>query len=134
MLKDIAALLNMNEDEIRDHPHLLINVFDREHRVLFWNQRCEKYFGIREEEALGKTLEDLIPYTRNNKKMVYLEKALSGRPVYIADDRYDKQNGVYDQVVLPLKDEEGEVFAAVNIVIDLAVMKSGNRKFAFFQQ
>lgn len=134
MLKDIAALLNMNEDEIRDHPHLLINVFDREHRVLFWNKKCEKYFGIREDEALGKTLEDILPYTRDNKKMVYLHKALSGHPVYIADDRYERQNGVYDQVVLPLKDDEGKVFAAVNIVIDLAVMKNENRKFALFQK
>jgi PAS domain S-box-containing protein len=134
MLKNIASLLNMSEDEIRSHPHLLINAFDKEHRVLFWNDRCEKYFGITEREALGKTLEDLIPYTRENKKMVYLKKALSGHPVYVADDRYDKKSGVYDQVVLPLKNDSGEVFGAVNIVIDLAVMKSGgNRKFSFLQ-
>jgi len=43
-------------------------------------------FGIKEEDALGKKLEELIPYISNNQKMVYLEKALSGESVYIEEE------------------------------------------------
>jgi PAS domain S-box-containing protein len=108
--------VNLTEDEIRNHPELLVNAFDHEHRVLFWNSHCEKMFGIKEEEALGKKLEDIVPQTRDNYKMKYLKKALSGEPVYIDNDQYEKRNGHYTQIVLPLKNNSGKVVAAVNIV------------------
>lgn len=133
MLKNIAAILNMSEDEIKNHPHLLVNAFDQEHRILFWNKRCQEYFGIDAEQATGKTLEELFPSIRSNKKMNHLERALSGFPVYIADDKYDRKEGYYDQVVLPLKDGDGKVFAAMNVVIDLtfAKVKSAERLSLF---
>jgi PAS domain-containing protein len=53
-------MLNMTEGETRNHPHLLLNAFDQEHRVLFWNQMSEQYFGITEEEAMGKKAEDFF--------------------------------------------------------------------------
>lgn len=126
MLKDIAALMNMTEEEIKTHPHLLVNAFDHQHRVLFWNKQCESFFGISQDKALGKILEDIVPYSRDNKKMEHLEKALSGHPVYLANETYDNKKGFYDQVVLPLKDVDGNVIAAVNIVIDLTFMNARN--------
>lgn len=122
-VKEIAALINLSEDEIRFNRHLLINAFDPDHRVLFWNARCEEYFGISEEKAIGKKIEDLIPHARDNKKLVYLKRALSGEPVYVAGENYDIKDGQYDQVVLPVKDADGKVIAAVNIVIDLGFFK-----------
>lgn len=124
MVRDIASLMNMTEDEVRNHPHLLINAFDHDHRVLFWNRQCEKYFGIREEDALGKKLEDIVLHSRNNKKMEYLDKALSGQPVYVAG-KYDIRRGSYDQTVLPMKNNDGKVIAAVNIVVDISLSFSG---------
>lgn len=86
MLTYLTRLMNLTEDEIRYHPKLLVNAFDHQHRVLFWNYQCEQLFGIKEEDALGKKLEELIPYISNNQKMVYLEKALSGESVYIEEE------------------------------------------------
>jgi len=133
MLKKIASILNMTEDEIRNHPHLLINAFDQQHHVLFWNKKSEQYFGISEEEAMGKKLEDLFPNINSNKKMNHLEKALSGFPVYVADDKYDKKEGYYDQVLLPVKDSNGSILAALNVVVDLtfAKIKSAERLSLF---
>lgn len=119
MLPYLTRLMNLTEDEIRYHPQLLVNAFDHQHRVLFWNYHCEQLFGIKEEDALGKKLEDLLPYVSNNQKMVYLEKALSGESVYIEEDRYEKKTGRYTQIILPLKNSQGKVVAAVNIVRDL---------------
>jgi len=109
----------MTEHEIRLHQRLLVNAFDQKHRVLFWNKKCETLFGISEQDVLGKVLEDLLPWTRGHEKMIHLHNALSGQPVYIADGKYEQYDNYYDQVVLPLKDREGSVFAALNIVIDL---------------
>ena len=117
----------MTIDEIRFHNRLLVNAFDQEHRVLFWNKRCEILFGISEEAALGKQLEDLLPWTRDHEKIIYLNNALRGEPIYVADDKYEFNNQYYDQVILPLKDNNGEVFAALNIVFD-QVMTPGKTR------
>jgi len=116
MLACIARALNLTEEEVLDHPELLINAFDDEHRVLFWNKKCEEYFGISECEALGNLLEDVVPHARDNPKMKILESALLGKTVFVADNKYDKKNARYTQIVLPLKDSSGKVVAAVNIV------------------
>jgi PAS domain-containing protein len=110
--------MDMTIDEIRFHNRLLVNAFDQQHRVLFWNKRCETMFGISEEAALGEQLEDLLPWTRDHEKIIYLNNALRGDTIYIADDKYEFNNKYYDQVILPLKDSNGAVFAALNIVID----------------
>ena len=87
--------------------------------ILFWNAHCESLFGIKEQDALGKKLEDLVPGARDHNKMTYLEKALSGESVYIDNDKYEKKDGRYTQIVLPLKNNSGRVIAAVNIVRNL---------------
>jgi len=107
----------MTEDEIRFHRRLLVNVFDRDHRILFWNKKCEMLFNICEQEALGKTLEELLPWTQGHDKMAYLHNALSGQPVYVADEKYEQNDNYYDQVVLPLKDIKGNVFAALPEIV-----------------
>jgi len=115
MLGQLTRIMNLPEDKIINHPSLLVNVLDHQHRVLFWNKKCEEFFDIKEEEALGKRLEVLIPNTNDNPKMVRLSEALSGKQVFITDDKYDNKN-YYTQIVLPLKNQKGEVVAAVNIV------------------
>lgn len=119
LLQYITGIMGMTEDEIRVHQRLLVNAFDQEHRVLFWNKKCEMLFKISEQKAMGNRLEDLLPWTCGHEKMIYLHNALSGEPVYIADEKYPHSDNYYDQVVLPLKDIKGHVFAALNIVIDL---------------
>lgn len=116
MLAELSRLMNLTEEEITNHPRYLVNVFDPEHRILFWNKQCETFFGINEQKALGKMLEDVIPSTRSNSKMIRLEEALSGKDVYVADDKFDNCDCYYSQLVLPLKNESGKVIAAVNIV------------------
>ena len=115
MLGQLIRILNLPEDRIINHPALLVNVLDHQHRILFWNKKCEDFFGIKEEEALGKRLEVLLPNSNNNPKMGRLSEALSGKPVFITDDKYDNKD-YYTQIVLPLKNQKGDVVAAVNIV------------------
>ena len=108
--------MNLSEDEIIKHRDLLINVFDRQHHILFWNKKCEDFFSIKEEDALGKRIEELLPHTRNYDKMARLDEALSGKHVFITDDKYDTKDYYYTQIIFPLKNHKEEVIAAVNIV------------------
>jgi PAS domain S-box-containing protein len=119
MLGRIAKIMDMTEEEIKNHPHLLVNVFDSDFRVIFWNRQCEKHFGITEVQVLGKKLEELVPGIMENEKTNHLRKALSGEPVYLVNVKYDNKAGTYDQVVIPVKNEGGSVFAVLNIIIDL---------------
>jgi len=116
MLGKIMRIMNLTEDEIINHPNLLVNVIDQQHRILFWNKKCEEFFGIQGQEALGKLLEELLPYTGGNKKMARLDEALSGKEVFITDDKFDTKDYYYTQLVLPLMNQNGKVVAAVNIV------------------
>ena len=116
MLSAIASVLSLTEDEVIYHPDLLINAFDDEHRILFWNKNCEEYFGIPDDHAIGTILEELFPYTREHPKMKYLETAFGGKTVFVADAKYDRKNGRYSQVLLPLKDGDGKVQAVINLV------------------
>jgi len=119
----MKRLLSMTEEEIINHPDLLINVFDHDHYILLWNKQCENLFGIKEEDALGKKLEEIVPYTRNSQKMNRLNEALSGESVYVEDDKMDNSNYYYSQVVLPVRNSNGKIIAAVNVVRRIAIIK-----------
>jgi PAS domain S-box-containing protein len=128
MLERITRIMNMTGEEIKNHPHLLVNVLDQEYRVLFWNRQCEKYFGITETEALDNKIDDLLPGVMQNEKIDFVKKALAGAPLYLVNLNYERKVGSYDWVVLPLKKEDGSVFAVLNIVIDLLKDRKKSQK------
>jgi transcriptional regulator with PAS, ATPase and Fis domain len=116
MLDVIIKHLQLSPEEIHHHPEYLINAFDRNHTILLWNKNCEKYFCIPAEQAVGKKLEDIMPWLRGHEKMSHLERALSGRPVHVLNDTYHLKNAFYEQKVIPVKDDGGNIVAAVNMV------------------
>jgi PAS domain S-box-containing protein len=116
MVSQITQILHLSEEEIRDHSKLLVNAFDDQHRIWFWNKQCEKYFGIAEEDALGQILEDMLPNIRTNPKLDYMNRALSGECIYDADGRFQNNDLSYTQLVLPLKNKKGAIIGIVNIV------------------
>ena len=59
-----ARLLAESEQRFRllveQVPSLAVQGYDRERRVIFWNQASERLYGYRREESLGQPLEELI--------------------------------------------------------------------------
>ncbi len=41
-------------------PHIAVQGYDREHRVIYWNQASAQLYGYSLQEAMGKRLEELI--------------------------------------------------------------------------
>ena len=101
----IRQQLGLSINEAEASSDILINAFDREHRIVFWNKKAEQYFHIVREEAIGKKLEDIVGYVKQSDKRKHLVRALSGIPIYVANDKYDKRNQHYEQWVLPIKKE-----------------------------
>lgn len=114
----IRQQLGFSMSEAEASSEILINAFDQQHRIVFWNKKAAAYFNISQAEAIGKKLEEIIGYVKQSDKRKHLLRALSGIPVHIANDTYDKRNQHYEQWVLPVK-KNGKVVAALNIVKDL---------------
>jgi PAS domain S-box-containing protein len=106
-------------EEMLQHETLLINAIDREHRVVLWNRRCEVFFGIPKEAALGQKLEMLLPQVKKDGWLQDLERALQGQVVTPPNHHCQQRKGTYEQMVIPIRDEKGKVIAALNIVKEM---------------
>lgn len=115
----IKDQLHFSCEEAESNTQILINAFDLEHKVIFWNKRAEIYFGVSKEAAIGKRLEDLIPYVNKSEKMHLLDRALQGTPIHVVKDWYQIIRAAYEQWVLPVK-KDGKTVAALNIVKTLS--------------
>jgi PAS domain S-box-containing protein len=51
---------------VENIPHLPVQGYDSDRKVIFWNQASEEFYGYSREEAMGNKLEDLIipPFMR----------------------------------------------------------------------
>lgn len=116
--KVIEHTLHLSHDVAENDLEFLINAFDKEHNVVFWNKKAEQFFGVSKEYALGKKLEEVIPYAKSTSRLHYIDRALFGKPIHIVKEKYEKKPAHYEQWILPVK-KNGEVVAALNIVKDL---------------
>jgi len=126
MIDKIVAIMNMTEKEIREHPGMMVCAFNREERILFWNKQCEAHFHIKEDELLGKRLTDLVPELESNKKWEHLRKALKGQPLYLAKEKFERKQGMYDHIFIPISDKDGNIEGALSIIIDITNLHLGN--------
>jgi PAS domain-containing protein len=76
MWQQVSSVLNMSMEEIRASRNVLVNVFDPQHRVLFWNRKCEEVFGVLEKDALGKRLEEIVPHAQGTTNWCILKGPL----------------------------------------------------------
>jgi PAS domain S-box-containing protein len=111
--------IGLSPEEAQAHPLLIINAFDREHNILFWNNRCATHFGIPPEEALGKKLEDVLPWVKWDEKLLYIDRALMGKNMQVIKVPFRMKAGFYEQRIYPVKDSGGNVVAALNIVEEM---------------
>lgn len=118
-LELLTQTLEMSLDEMQHHPELLINAFDKNYYVIFWNDISANFFNIHPQDALGKKLQNLLPFTRTDERMVWLERGLQGQEIQILNGRYRNQQGTYEQRIIPVRDEKGTVCGAINVVKNL---------------
>jgi PAS domain S-box-containing protein len=76
-------------------PHVAIQWYDTEGRVLLWNQASEKVFGFGARDALGKTLDQLMLTAEGGRGFVDRIAAIlhSAQPSAPSEYRYRRRDG-----------------------------------------
>jgi two-component system sensor histidine kinase DegS len=130
-------------------------VIDREHRITHWNTAIEALTGKKREDAIGKndywhafysekrpTMADLIVdgasldvikkyYRDKYKKSALIEGA------YEAEDYFPVLNGEGKWLhftASPIKDDEGQIMAAIETLLDITERKSLEENLRFYLQ
>lgn len=76
-------------------PHVAVQGYDRERRVIYWNQASTQLYGYSLHEAMGKRLEELIvpPAARNQMASAINHWLLGGPAIPPAEVQLRRQNG-----------------------------------------
>ena len=122
-----------NENELREKnrfietiiesSHELIAVYDQDCTLITVNKATEKFLGETRKKLIGKKLTEIYPGAKGTKPESDLLRALKGE--FIQNEVYlSKVNGRYIQnYINPLKDENGNIYAALTIAHDVTDMK-----------
>ncbi|MEX6504107.1 PAS domain S-box protein [Pseudomonas zhanjiangensis] len=76
-------------------PHIAVQGYDREHRVIYWNQASAQLYGYSLQEAIGKRLEELIvpPANRSQVSGAINRWMLGGSPIPPAELQLQRKDG-----------------------------------------
>jgi PAS domain S-box-containing protein len=108
---------------IIDNSPALIMVKDVQHRYVLVNRRWEDLFGVRAEQAIGRTSEELLPAARRPDDPDIDERvAIAGEPyeaMMVIPEPDGRDERTFLMVKFPLRDLDGEVSAVVTIATDI---------------
>ncbi|WIM12995.1 PAS domain S-box protein [Enhydrobacter sp.] len=111
---------------VRDMPDGIIYA-DAEGQIGFWNKGAERIFGFSADEAIGKSLDIIIPESlRKRHWSGYREAVCSGKSRYGADDvlavpalRKDGTHISVEFTILPFHDKTGRTLGMAAVLRDV---------------
>ena len=95
-----------------------IGVYDTEMRILTLNQTSLNIFGRKESEVIGKKLLDVLPQMEGTKGHNDLVKAIQGETIHNKIYFSPVSNRYYENFLMPLKDDNGNIYAVLVIAHD----------------
>jgi PAS domain S-box-containing protein len=108
---------------IIDNSPALIIVKDIQHRYLLVNRRWEELFGVRADQVVGRTSEEVLPASRRPEHGEIDDRvAENGEPyeaMMVIPEPDGKDERTFLMVKFPLRDAEGDVAAVVTIATDI---------------
>jgi two-component system, cell cycle sensor histidine kinase and response regulator CckA len=108
---------------IIDNSPALIMVKDLQHRYVLVNRRWEDLFGVRAEQAIGRTSEEVLAADRRpDNRDIDDRVALTGEPyeaMAVIPERDGPEERTFLMVKFGLRDLDGEVSAVVTIATDI---------------
>ncbi len=106
----------------------IIVVYDKDMKVLSFNTASEKFFGLKLADVLGRKYYDLFPGTEFKKGYYDLQRALKGEEIHNSSYKSDISGRMYENFLVPLKNAEGQTYAAVVIAHDITdVLEATNQ-------
>ncbi len=112
----------------------IIGVFDRECKQLFVGMppELERRFGFTAEQAVGKSLRDLLPAPDAEKRIAAIEGVFrTGTPVRFEGPADAPSGPVWEEALLsPVKDASGQISAVVAFVRDITEQRRAHEQLA----
>jgi PAS domain S-box-containing protein len=111
---------------VRETPDAIVYA-DSQGRIAFWNKGAERIFGYAEAEALGKSLDIIIPENLRKRHWSGFDQTVqSGKSRYGADDllavpalRKDGTRISVEFAILPLRDRAGRTLGIAATLRDV---------------
>jgi PAS domain S-box-containing protein len=116
--EELVAQKEFSEIIVNTSPGL-ITAYDTEMRILEFNKACEDLFGLKKENVIGKSYIDVFPAAQNTQGHKDLLRALDGEIIYNKHFQSAVTGRYYQNSIVPLKDGQGKVYAAVAISHDI---------------
>lgn len=140
-LKESNALLEKRvEEKTRDISQLAAIVMssndtiigeDVEGRITSWNPSASELFGFSEQEALGKSIYDLVPPDHLSEVQRVMKNLQHGDDPGVVDNVRLAKDGKPIDVSLrfsPMKDSQGKLIGSSAIVRDITARKRNERR------
>jgi PAS domain S-box-containing protein len=115
-VEDMSAQLKQQKDFVETILNAsvdLIAVYDMETRLITMNRQYEQAYGISKGEWIGKTFLEIYPDGKDSQAYRDLLDALSGELVHNFSFHSALPKKYYENFVIPLRYEDGEVYAAL---------------------
>jgi light-regulated signal transduction histidine kinase (bacteriophytochrome) len=85
-----------------------------------WNKRWEEQTGIKKVQVIGKHfLEQFSKVSQNKHLKEAMDAALAGNYVHLSANPGLYTDNYYERYYIPLKNDEGDVYAVLNILHDI---------------
>ena len=121
-------------ETILETSHEYIAVYSKDFTIISVNKATEILLGKKREELLGKGLLELYPHAKGTKAERDLQSAFNGN--IVQNEAYHSSlTGQYiENQITPLKDSDGNVFAALAIAKDVTsiILKQKEIESAYY--
>jgi len=114
-LKERSNLVEAILESSKDY----IAVYDKDNKLITINRAAEVLMGWKRADVLGKTLLELLPESKGSKEESDLKSALKGNNIYNEAYQSTLTSRYIVNYLKPLKDFEGNVYAAVVMANDV---------------
>ena len=101
-------------------------ISDLEGLITDWNRGAERMFGYAREEVLGKSPALLHPAEGEGGQQTAIDKALARDGQWAGEGRFtrkDGSEGISETVIVPFRDEKGNVVASIGVNRDITDRK-----------
>ncbi len=96
-----------------------VAVYGKDLKLITINKATEILMGQKKEDVIGKTLLELMPHSRGSREELQLKSALQGDTIHNEPYQSDITGRYIENYINPLRDKQGNVYAAVAIANDV---------------
>jgi len=106
----------------------LIALIDIDHRFTRVNQAMAERLGLSPDEMVGKTCYEIVHCTDHPPDACPLSKMLTSRTIEQTEMEEQNLSGMFDIIVTPMYDDEGNLAGCVHVARDISAAKEAEEK------